>query len=285
MFSVPTLLLPSGRACISAVLKINNISRENIVWAPKWSSHCVWNNITYFSTPSINLKDHPNVFLNVHKWGYTHYLNTEYDNCEKCIVIEDSVDSLIYEKYALFPNNGDYEIISLNKVIASYSGGLLICKSSKSYEAAKKLQNFDLKLGFEQSRLKYLNCLDSGSVNVYNNWHYHEFENYSMDINSIRNIEQCLKNYELNIATSQARLKMLRREGLFDLNQDGRIPTQAVLKVSEFKNDNANIITRMMNSSRRYDGDEIYEKHYLLPLHFGVEQNIFDEMVAGIRRC
>ena len=119
IFSMPTLLLPSGRACISAVLKINNISRENIVWAPKWSSHCVWNNITYFSTPSISLKDHPNVFLNVHKWGYTHYLNTEYNNCEKCIVIEDSVDSLIDEKYALFPNNGDYEIISLNNSRAS----------------------------------------------------------------------------------------------------------------------------------------------------------------------
>jgi len=282
-FSQKVILLPSGRACISAILKVNNNSRGDVVWAPKWSSHCIWNSISYFATPTINFKDNPDVYLNVHKWGYVHTLNSDYKT-EDSLVIEDSVDSLIINSDVLYPNGGHYEIFSLSKIIGSYSGGLLLCKNVRDYESIKELQSYDIKLGLEQSYLKYLNCTKPDAIDVNNNWHYREFENYSMDRNSLENIEKCLSNYDINIATCKSRLKKLQEIGLFYLNQRGRLPTQAVLKVKDHDVCSDYVMTRMMNSSKEYNNKDVYEKHMLIPLHFGVSQCVFDEIVSSIAK-
>jgi len=280
-FSQKVVLLPSGRACISAILKINNISRGDVVWAPRWSSHCIWNNISYFATPTINLNDSPDVYLNVHKWGYVHTLNNDYKT-EGSIIIEDSVDSLITNSNSLYPNGGHYEIFSLSKTIGSYSGGLLLCKNKRDYDAIKELQSYDIKLGLEQSYLKYLNCTKPDAIDVNNNWHYREFENFSMDWNSLENIEKCLVNYNINVATCKSRLKILQEIGVFYLEQDSRLPTQAVLKGEDHDTCSDYVMIRKMNSSRTYGNDEMYENYILVPLHFGVDQYMFDKIVENI---
>jgi len=282
-FSNKVVLMPSGRACISAILKINKISRGDIVWAPKWSSHCVWNNITYFATPTINFKDTPKVYLNVHKWGHIHRLKSERFNKNIDILIEDSVDSLIVKKNALFPNNGNYEIFSLRKIIGSYSGGLLLCKNKNDYVKAKELQYKNMRLGFEQSYLKYINCAKPEIINVNNNWHYREYENFSVDINSLDNIQRCIKNYQINIDICQSRIDILKDKGFSVPEQGGRLVTQALVKENDLNAVDKSLPIRMMNSSKLYDGEEKYEKHILIPLHFGITTDSFEKIVSDIK--
>jgi putative PLP-dependent aminotransferase (TIGR04422 family) len=282
IFSNKVVLMPSGRSCISAILKINKISRGDIVWAPKWSSHCVWNNISYFATPTINFKNTPKVYLNIHKWGHIHILKSERFNKNIDILIEDSVDSLIVNKNALFPNDGNYEVFSLTKIIGSYSGGLLLCKNKNDYVKAKELQYKNMRLGFEQSYLKYINCVKPEIINVSNNWHYREYENFSVDINSLDNIEECIKNYQININICQSRIDIFKDKGLFIPEQGGRLITVALIKENDTDAVDENLTFRMMNSSKLYDGEENYEKHILIPLHFGITSVGFEKIVSNI---
>jgi len=282
LFANNVVLMPSGRACISAILKINKVSRADIVWAPKWSSHCVWNNITYFATPTINFKDTPKVYLNVHKWGHIHRLKSECFDKNVDILIEDSVDSLIVNKNALLPNDGNYEVFSLTKIIGSYSGGLLLCKNKKDYVKAKELQYKNMRLGFDQSYLKYINCVKPEIINVNNNWHYREYENFSMDINSLENIQRCIKNYQINIDICQLRINILKDKGLFIPEQGGRLVTQALIKEDDINTVDKILTVRMMNSNKLYDGEENYQKHVLIPLHFGITTEFFEKIVTYV---
>ena len=70
-------------------------------------------------------------------------------------IIEDSVDSIILHKNDLFTNKGDFEIVSLPKIIGSISGGIIITKNKSFYEFAKKEQDQNRKLGQYQSRRKF----------------------------------------------------------------------------------------------------------------------------------
>jgi putative PLP-dependent aminotransferase (TIGR04422 family) len=281
-FSTPAVLLPSGRSCISAILKINNISRGDIVWAPKWSSHCVWNTITNYATPTVNAYDQARVFLVVHKWGHEHTLCREFNNNK--IIIEDSVDSLMLAGKDLFPNAGDYEVFSLSKLIGSYSGGILICKDIANYDLAKELQKKTLRLGAEQAYLKYLSYKEPDSKCTFGLWQFREHENFSLDINSLYNIERCLNNYEKHININLDRLEYAEKLGLYSVSFTDRLPIQLHLNQRHFNTDNDFVMNRMMNTSQVYSDNEIYEKHYLVPLHFGVEQELFLKIIKSITR-
>ena len=62
---------------------------------------------------------------------------------------------LLKDKNDLFENKGDFEIISLPKIIGSVSGGIVITKDKNFYEYAKKEQIKNKELGQYQSRCKF----------------------------------------------------------------------------------------------------------------------------------
>ena len=59
----------------------------------------------------------------------------------KTIIIEDSTDSIHLNKKSLFLNtNSKFEVVSLPKIISSYSGGLIYTKDKLFYNFAKNFK-------------------------------------------------------------------------------------------------------------------------------------------------
>ena len=122
-------LMPSGRSSISIILRYLNFTRSKTVFIPKWSSNCLYSSIGPYSNVSTDLID-PDLILVNHKWGYGYQLHQDYS---KKIIIEDSVDTIHLDNSSLFQNNGIAEIISLPKIIGSFSGGLILIITSYYY--------------------------------------------------------------------------------------------------------------------------------------------------------
>ena len=150
LFQTHVILMPSGRASISLLIKYFKTNRSHIVFAPKWTSHCVWDMITRFANPSIDCSEKCDTIIAVHKWGNIEKLSKQY----AANIIEDSVDSLIINSKSLFPNNGDFEIISLPKIIGSYTGGLILVKNKEKANSLRSHIADDIELGKHQTRLR-----------------------------------------------------------------------------------------------------------------------------------
>lgn len=123
LYGVEVKLFPSGRSAISGILSAMCFGRDKTVFITKYSSFCLYQSIGYRSNVSTDFHSPQGVIVN-HKWGKTNYderlpLNTE-------LIIEDSCDSQIFGKRALFPNKGHFEIVSLTKVLGAISGAVVL---------------------------------------------------------------------------------------------------------------------------------------------------------------
>jgi putative PLP-dependent aminotransferase (TIGR04422 family) len=156
LFNVDVILMPSGRSAISALLKYYGLNRSHTVFAPKWTSHCVWDMITRLANPESVYSSTCNGAIVVHKWGNIEKLSQPANH----IVIEDSVDSLILDTSTLFPNNGDFEIISLPKTIGSYTGGLILARNQQKASELRSFIRENTPLGVHQSGLRLLHTIN-----------------------------------------------------------------------------------------------------------------------------
>lgn len=130
------VLFSSGRAAITAILRSLSLKRNDYVWIPPYTSHCVLNAISTIATPSPIL-DHKKVkaALIYHQWGFP------FQTKAKLHIIEDSVDSLCTSKESLFPNDGAFEVFSLPKIFKSLSGGIALCQRESDAKELKNIRN------------------------------------------------------------------------------------------------------------------------------------------------
>ena len=149
-YGFKVILFPSARAGIASILRFLKIDRSKEVFVNKWVSHCIFNTVGRYTNISTSFKT-PEVAIAVHKWGFKQII-PEKKNIK---IIEDSVDSIIVNKNDLFVNKGEFEIVSLPKIIGSVSGGIVITKNSNFYAYAKKEQMKNKELGQYQSRGKF----------------------------------------------------------------------------------------------------------------------------------
>ena len=70
LFGYPSIVVPSGRSAISLSFLLAGANRLNTIFAPKFSSHCVWNVVGRYGNPTINLTDDVDVILAVHLYGH-----------------------------------------------------------------------------------------------------------------------------------------------------------------------------------------------------------------------
>ena len=119
------ILFPSARACLSLIFKYYKFNRGKSIFINKWSPFCIQSLATYYSNITTNILDSDLVLLN-HRYGKNQFLKRNYKNK---IIIEDSADSIHLNKKSLFVNtNSKFEIVSLPKIMSSYSGGLIYTK-------------------------------------------------------------------------------------------------------------------------------------------------------------
>jgi putative PLP-dependent aminotransferase (TIGR04422 family) len=272
------IFVPSGRAAISMVLEAHGIGRGDVVFAPKWSSTCIWDAIRRRANPTVSLTDDCDCVLAVHKWGRTYSVTDE----SSSLVIEDSVDSLFTNDATLFPNDGCCEIISLPKVIGSYGGGIVMTADAALADSLREQQGRNPDFGRRQSHLRYRAATrDSTGLDA---WTFKETENRYVDVNLARHVRRCLDNYQRNHDIIERRLAHVESHAQLSTPSvsDGRLPP--VLAFEREQHPSAlpeSLMVRHDNRAFELD-DPTYREVYLLPLHFGVSDDEFERLLGAL---
>ncbi|MBH49027.1 MAG: putative PLP-dependent aminotransferase [Halobacteriovorax sp.] len=275
LFNKQTLLLPSARSCISIILKVLQFNRSKRVSAPLWSSHCVWDVISRYSNPTYEQESDVDLSLVVHKWGYKH----TFSSLSRPIIIEDSVDSLLTSEKALFPNDGDFEVVSLPKVIGSYSGGLLILKNDDYKDEIMSIINSSsTELSTKVDELKKSGVINSEALKY---WHALEWENFKLTAQGCKNILKNIPNYYRNLKTCQARfnqLSRLKQVKVIMPTCNHRVACNAIL-IEDSKDER--IPTYHFNSS--FDQvKHLYISRRVIPVHSGISDSEFEKILRII---
>jgi putative PLP-dependent aminotransferase (TIGR04422 family) len=275
-FKVDPILVPSGRAAISLLIQYFNINRSNQVFTSLWSSHCLFNTIGAFSNPTVHFHENLDMIIINHKWGVTVRLKDSFDG----ILLEDSVDSIFLNKDTLFPNETSFEIISLPKVVGSYSGGILFSKNKSITNYIKDLQKKNHDLAKYQSRLK--NKASRGEVNDFDSWVYNESWNTALDANALEDIRKMLPNYDHNKEIILQRLDIIKKRFGLELRDQKRIGPVFVFPISEYQDlSGSEISLRHFSFSESVENQQ-YEKVLVLPLHFGISDEMFNRLLNNI---
>lgn len=270
------LLCPSLRASINIILKYKNYNRSNTVNVPLWTSACLLHSLTGITNVSVKSNISDSIIV-VHKWGHTFKLEK---NPKKKLIIDCSNDSMPGKNYKPFENNSNYEVISLPKIIGSYCGGIILTNDKKFYKYYKKIQFKFKKFAFFQSKKKFISSfVDKKNVD----WRIHESYNYSLDYNSVECVYNCLSNFHFNknlIIERQNQLKRVFKNLIIDSKRIGPClvfkfdSNKKMAKVLELKHFNfkKNVI------------DEKYSKCLILPLHFGISDKKFQNILSKLKK-
>jgi putative PLP-dependent aminotransferase (TIGR04422 family) len=270
-----SFLCPSARSSLNLILKYLKFDRTNTVSIPKWSSNCLYQSMGPVSNISVgdNLSD---ALLIVHKWGNTYKINNK---SNKVCVIEDSADCLPNTKFIPFENKSEFEIISLPKIIASYSGGIVLTNNKKFYMHGKKEQIKNKNLGALQSKNKYEYWFSKNKKK--NEWFYKEHLNTSFDGNVIDNILECLKYYEKNLLIIKKRQKLLK-EVIPKLSFDKkRLGPCIVLEEKKYPYLKNILELKHFNFSKKANKGK-YEKCFIMPIHFQIADKLFNNKLKKI---
>ncbi len=267
-------LFPSARSALSAVLKFNNINRNHTLFAPKWSSHCVWDVLARYGNPCALYSEGIDVILNVNKWGLTFT-----SNGASPLQINDSVDSIFTNGSDLL-QNANYELISLPKTIGSFSGGLLVTNECDIGNFIIELrEKSKLSLAKKQEELKI-------GINTEKNedcsWQELDWQNFLLLEPSLANISHCMANYQMAQEIIQTRLKLVQNKiNLEYLNlSDTRLPCLLPIKAkSSHTITSEKVMTRMFDFSQKNEGNN-FETAQLLPLHIGISNDEFTEFLT-----
>ncbi|MCP4322229.1 MAG: putative PLP-dependent aminotransferase [Alteromonadales bacterium] len=273
LLSARCFLFPSARSALSAVLSFENINRNHLLYAPKWSSHCVWDILARYGNPCASYSNNIDVTLNVNKWGLP-FTN----ECKSFLQINDSVDSIFIKNDDLF-HGSNYELISLPKTIGSFSGGLLVVKDATISDYIDNLrENSSVALSKSQQQLK-VNML-TGHESVCS-WEEFDWKNYTLQQLALSNIAYCMKNYARAQEIIKVRLKQVKNK--IDLNylnlSSSRLPCLLPIKQSpKIENSQKVIMKRMFNLSQKNE-HSTFDSVNLLPLHIGISDQEFSEFI------
>jgi len=278
-FGYRAVLMPSGRAGISSILEFLRASRDHLIFAPKYSSNCIWDLIGRVSNPTIKFNNEVDFVIAVHKWGYV----SNIIKTSEVVLIEDSVDSLIIESSGLFPLGGDFEIFSLPKLIGSQSGAVVLSKNENYIEWIKETRFQDKELILSQSFLKYKRIKDR--LNNHESPDLLESKNRGLDIYALKNIISTLSNFKINQLKIKERLDALNY--LIQLKKPqvnySRLPPVFPLSQRFFDVRNPNLfMQRYFDFNLSLNAPDFY-KSWILPLHFGVEDSTFMNLLSNIK--
>ncbi len=283
IFNTPVVLTPSGRSALSQILRLHNANRSNVIFAPLWSSHCLWDVVSRYSNPTCFYTANAAISIVVHKWGEIYYAPKN----NQSLIIEDSIDSIYMDSSSFFPNQGEYEIISLPKILGNYCGAIILLKNKKFLETFKKLQNENESLGKSQSYLKYSTAINQKKL--HHNWEAYEHLNTFIDYNGLMNIQANLNKLIENRNIILKRMEYLSTKKNNYCNQfihkyflEKRCPPVFPINIENIDQDavlaslleNHKILVR--NKSINFDiSCPEFKPHILLPLHCGVSDDVF----------
>lgn len=260
------VLFSSARASIPAILDLYDKGRNDQVFTAPYSSHCVLEAISKKSTPT--LKHDVNLSFNYHQLGFL------FANLPSKNVIDDRADSFIFNSENIFKHSS-ISLISLPKVLGSFSGGLCLCENVEIANKLKTIRDNN----FDYSFLKYI----AKTLSYYKKepflqlWHgiesepsrLHKFalDNILQKLNLFDNFSEIRKN---NIETIKDILPIEQN----DISFPSAIPFKANQQIIEyFKRHNIVIEKRFFNSSLDWANPKL-EQFHLLPIHHEISSSI-----------
>lgn len=285
IFKRNVTLTTSGRRAIYAILDTNKINREKTVFITKFSSFCLYQSVGSLSNVSTdNLNQ--NVVLVNHKWGKLNLV--ELDLKKSTLIIEDSCDSLIERSEDVLMNNGSYEIISLSKIIGSFSGGIIIhnTDAKKIYETQRFLKH---------SILSYIQIVRKilRSILPYRGFKPLGLEHLNQKLTSfeVAHIRTCLENYSRNIHLAKSRYdEVAKLFGSKFKKLSLRFGPGLVLQLEEnnlslLKNSlPQHALIRYFDISLSNDSYANHQQVLYLPVHSGISDTLFEEYLTFIHK-
>lgn len=261
------VLVPSARVGIILNLRYKKFDRSKVFKIPRWSSHCLYNSIGYLTNINCTEKIKDGSLL-------VHYLGQSFKAKSTKFLIDDSSDSLPKKNFSACKNSSLSEIVSLPKIIGSYSGGVILTNNNHFYGFVKSLQNKNIELAHLQSKKKFNYYLKN---NHHYDWQYSELQNYSLDFNTCENIYENLINFEKNVKLITKRNKYFSN---FLIKEDKyRLGPCIIIKHN--KKNNKILETRHINIKKSLE-NEVYVKRHILPVHFNISdkqlEKVFDEI-------
>jgi putative PLP-dependent aminotransferase (TIGR04422 family) len=283
MLGYPVIVMSSGQASLSLVLQYYEANRSQVIYVPKWAAHCLWHVTGSYANPTCTDLQAANIILAVHKYGFVkHYLPNA-----KQIIIEDSVDSLLCNGNSLFPNGGDFEIVSLPKVMGIYSGALLVCRSRELVKRIRPMTRAFGGLNAYAGRMRYLGSSGKGGpfCDILDTYQIFEWANFSPDYTVLRTIHDHLDALMHNRLVIEKRLSYLYRVAPNLVSQDikitpGRLPPVIPVPLNSLPPEG--VMVRHVNNTQDL-GNPLFVKSALIPLHFGISEDRFKDIVAIIK--
>jgi hypothetical protein len=275
-FGCDALVMPSGQAAIALAIKILGLGRGDAIHVPKWLAHCVWRAISGQTNASVS--DHNcDAKLIVHHYGKINSISF----ADHYNIIEDSVDSLYSQGSEIFAANGRFNVVSLPKTLGTYSGGLIFFARPADYQ--KALEIIDTNIAHEningaQRRFDRF-CLSQRNVDPDVN----EYRNFQTDTFLLRHITDALNTYNAKINIIRSRAAII--ENITGLTSQsitkGRCGPCYLLPVQDSHIElTTNSLVQIRNIIIGHDFMEYqYERHYLLPLHFGISDSEFSRII------
>ena len=276
-YGYDAFLYPSAKAIIGSILRFYDFNRSKEVFVNKWVSHCLFNTVGRYTNISTSYKN-PDMIIAIHKWGFEQIFSKS-----RKIIIEDSVDSIILKKNKMFLNNSEFEFISLSKIVGSFSGGIIFTKNKKFQKFAKIEQNQNKEMGIYQTKKK---IDDFNKVKSFDTFHYHESTNTYSDYNLVKNIDQNLKNFNINKSILIKRKMIINKIISIKKTQDYRLGPIAAIHKNKIKNHiimKKYFLERHINKNQKSHSE--FEKIYIVPLHFGISDQEFDFYCNIIERA
>lgn len=270
------ILFPSARACLSLIFKYYKFNRSKNIFINKWSPFCIQSLTTYYSNITTNISDSDLVLLN-HRYGKNQFLKKNYKNK---IIIEDSADSIHLNKKSLFLNtNSKFEVVSLPKIISSYSGGLIYTKDKLFYNFAKKFQKKNKVLGILQSKKK-INYFRNLKKKV--SWLLDEFNNTYLDQKDLNNIIFNLKNFEINKNIIINRRKIIEKTFNLKPSHVSKIGPVFIFSKKYFKTKKKLPIYHI--HSDEFIENQNFEKCIILPIHYSIGNKEFTNSLESLKK-
>jgi putative PLP-dependent aminotransferase (TIGR04422 family) len=130
------VLFSSARAGMTAALIQLGLKRPDLVWTPRFSSHCVLEAIAHVATPSPSAAEINSAALIYHQWGFVGQPEFPKDT----VLIEDAVDNLLSPGHSPFAAGGQFLLWSLPKVLGTSGGGVVFCRDGRDAEALRRIR-------------------------------------------------------------------------------------------------------------------------------------------------
>ena len=289
LFKCPVILFPSGRSAMSQLLRLSGMNRNHTVFITKYSSHCLFTSFGSFMNISTDYVKPDCVLVN-HKWGFTNIENRT--SSSSVLLIEDSCDSLFVDNKGLFPNSEAAAMISLPKVIGSFSGAILILNPKHNMDPEKMQQLRDLTLrnhdlGLWQSKSK-LKGLIGREYSDYSTWMFYESINSYISEIELEDIQSKLIKWKQNLLLIKERQEILSVfPNLLMPNRDRFGPVVLLKKedgkiLSDFFE--KNLIVRHFDVTQMNDLMANFGEYLVFPIHGGVTQEEFQTIPNLIER-